>query len=82
MAADGHWTFKRTGFFNPRITVRLNGHDTDLALFKPQWTGGGVLEFYSGPRLLWGSSGFWRTHWSFTPPAATRWWSLSRATRS
>ena len=71
-AADGHWTFKRVGFFNPRITVRLHGSDTDLAVFGRQWMGGGVLEFSSGQRLLWGSSGFWRSRWSFSSASGER----------
>lgn len=65
VAADGHWTFKRIGFFSPRISVRVHGQDTDSAVFQPQWTGGGMLEFPSGPRLAWGSSGFWPSRWLF-----------------
>lgn len=69
VTADGHWTFKRIGFLNPQISVRLHGSDANLALFKPQWTGDGVLEFSSGQRFRWSGSGFWRSRWSFTNAA-------------
>jgi len=31
--ADGYWTFKRQGFWQPRVTVRAAGSDADLATF-------------------------------------------------
>jgi len=72
VAAESHWTLKRTGFFNPRISVRAYGRDTDLAVFIPQWTADGVLEFASGQRLLWSGSGFWRSRWSFKSASGER----------
>ena len=32
-APDGYWTFKRQGFWQPRVTVRAAGSDADLATF-------------------------------------------------
>jgi len=33
--AEGHhWTFKRQGFWQPRVTVRLAGSDADVAVFR------------------------------------------------
>ena len=44
------WTFKRQGFWNPRVTVRVAGSEADIATFQPRWTGGGTLELADGRR--------------------------------
>jgi len=62
---DGQWTFKRVGFLNPRVTVRQPGSDMDIAIFKPGWTGSGVLELPSGHRFQWEHKDFWRLQWAF-----------------
>ena len=62
---DGQWTFKRVGFLNPRVTIRQPGSDLDIAIFKPGWTGSGVLEFPSGRRFQWEHKDFWRLEWTF-----------------
>jgi len=62
---DGQWTFKRVGFLNPRVTVRQPGSDMDIAIFKPGWTGSGVLEFPNGRRFQWEHQDFWRLQWTF-----------------
>lgn len=64
-SADGRWTFKRTGFFSPQITIRALGSDSNLAVFSPNWKGGGLLTFSDGTRLQWESDGFWRSRWAF-----------------
>ena len=33
--AGGEWTFKRTGYFRPRVTVRRQGQEADLAVYQP-----------------------------------------------
>jgi hypothetical protein len=45
-AAEGQWTFKRTGWLRPRVTVRRKDDATDLVTFTP--TRGGALEFPEG----------------------------------
>jgi hypothetical protein len=35
----GWWSFKRVGFFRPAVTVRARGHDENLAVYQPRWTG-------------------------------------------
>jgi hypothetical protein len=66
VASDGHWTFNRTGLFDPRIGVRVHGQDGILALFIPTWTADGVLEFAPDGRAFWKGSGAWRSRWSFS----------------
>ena len=44
--ADVHrWTFKREGFWHPRVTVRLPDSDDNAATFQPSWSGGGPVQF-------------------------------------
>jgi hypothetical protein len=62
--SDGHhWTFKRQGFWHPRVTVRVSGSDADVAIFRPDWSGGGALEFPVGHSLRLGSANLWQTEW-------------------
>ncbi len=49
--AGRRWTFKRTGFFSPRVSVREAGSEADLAIFTPGWTGAGLVAFRSGRRF-------------------------------
>jgi hypothetical protein len=62
-AAGAHWTFKRQGFWQPRVTVRAAGSDVDLAVFHPRWVGGGTLEFPDGRALRLSSANFWQSEW-------------------
>jgi hypothetical protein len=62
--AEGHhWTFKRQGFWQPRVTVRVAGSDADLAVFRPHWAGGGTLEFADGRPINFRSANFWHSEW-------------------
>jgi len=59
---EGTWTFKRVGFWQPRVTVRAAGTDSDIASFTHSlWSAGGTLELPDGRRIrtstnFWGSS--------------------------
>jgi hypothetical protein len=70
-AADGRWTFKRGGFLSPHVTVRDAGSDSNLAVFRPGWTGSGAVEHASGRRFLWTSANFWSTQWEWRLPDGT-----------
>jgi len=59
------WTFKRTGFWSPRVGVRQAGSDTDLAIFTPRWNGGGQLAFAAGRKFELKSLSFWEGDWAF-----------------
>jgi hypothetical protein len=62
--AEGHhWTFKRQGFWQPRVTVRVPGSDLDVAVFRPHWAGGGTLEFADGGAVRLSSANFWQSEW-------------------
>jgi hypothetical protein len=59
------WTFKRTGFFSPRASVREAGSETDVATFTPNFGGGGSVAFASGRRYRLVHKNFWGTEWAF-----------------
>jgi len=59
------WTFKREGFFHPRVTVRVPDSDVNVAVFHPQWSSGGNLDFPDGHQLRWRCTNFWGSHWAF-----------------
>lgn len=62
---DGCWTFKRVGFWKPRVTVRVCDGDEDIASFSNQtWSGGGTLTLADG-RSFRVSNNFWQTKLEF-----------------
>jgi hypothetical protein len=64
-SGDGCWTFKRVGFWQTRVTIRVCGEDTDIAVFKNNtWSGGGTLELADGRKYL-ASTNFWRGNYEF-----------------
>jgi hypothetical protein len=61
-SADGCWTFKRAGFFQTRVTIRVCGEETDTAVFRNNtWSGGGELELPGGRKLL-ATTNLWQTN--------------------
>jgi hypothetical protein len=60
-----HWSFKRQGFWHPRVTVRVPGSDADIAVFRPHWAGGGTLEFADGRSVRLASANLWQTEWAW-----------------
>jgi hypothetical protein len=63
--AEGTWTYKRVGFLNPRVTVRIAGAEEDMAIYHPKFWGDGILTLKEGPTFTWRPTNFWRTHWEF-----------------
>src|SRR5260370_2828464 len=51
-AAEGRWTFKRTGFLRPKVTVRPENSSTDMATLAFSGSGG-RLAFPDGRTYLW-----------------------------
>jgi len=60
------WSFKRVGFLNPHITIRMLASDSDYALFIPTMFSGGTLRPPDGRLVSWQPLNFWRTHWHFS----------------
>jgi hypothetical protein len=64
--AEGNWTFKRSGFLHPVVTVRNAGSDVpDIAVFEPSWTGKGTLQLPENRSLRWASTNFWHSEWAW-----------------
>jgi hypothetical protein len=65
VASVGRWTFKRVGFFNPRVTVRREGEENDLAVYRPTWSGThGAIDFGDGRLFHWKTANFWATRYT------------------
>jgi hypothetical protein len=64
-SADGAWTFKRSGFLSPKVTVRVPGSDTEVGVLKPGWRGEGTLRLADGRGYQWVNTSFWRSEWAF-----------------
>lgn len=64
-SADGKWTFKRSGFLTPKVTVRIAGSESEVAVLRPTWRGEGTLECTNGYRYRWLNISFWRSEWAF-----------------
>jgi hypothetical protein len=60
-AAEGRWTFKRTGFFRVTVTVRLENSSTELAMLRVSGSAG-TLELSNGGKFHWTAS---HREWSF-----------------
>lgn len=59
-SGDGCWTFKRIGFWQRKVSVRVCGSDVDLAVFtNDTWTNGGTLEFHG--REYQATTNWWQT---------------------
>ena len=60
------WSFKRVGFLNPQITIRMPESESDYAIFIPTMFSGGTLRPPDGRLVNWQPLNFWRTQWHFT----------------
>lgn len=66
----GAWTFKRTGFFSPKVTARREGEETDIAVYEPAFSRSkGVLRLAGGETLHVHSTNFWQTEWTLSDDA-------------
>lgn len=64
-SASGHWTFKRVGFLNPRVTIRQEGQEENIAVYWPKLRGDGWVEFPAGRQYHWKALNIWGTRWGF-----------------
>ncbi len=65
---SGRWTFRRSGFIYPRVTVREAGSSRDCAVFTPRWRGDGALEMTEEYVYHFRPADFWWTRASFFGP--------------
>ena len=63
--AGNQWTFKREGFWHPRVTVRVAGSETDTAILRPGWLGAGTLELSATRHIQWSAANMWHAQWNW-----------------
>lgn len=65
-SGDGCWEFERVGFWRNKVTVRAEGNNTHIAVFKiSRWgDGGGMLQLADG-RKFSAAADFWGTDYEF-----------------
>jgi len=64
-SADGVWTFKRVGFFQPSVTIRTAASEAEIAVFRNRtWSAGGTLELPDGRRYP-ANTNFWMSTYEF-----------------
>ncbi len=66
--ASGRWTFRRSGFIYPRVTVREAGSARECAVFTPRWRGDGALEITEQCVYHFRPADFWWTRAAFFGP--------------
>jgi hypothetical protein len=63
---DGCWTFKRTGFWQTRVTVRQSGSNDDVGVVDlGVWTSGGALALPDDRRYALAAN-LWTTHFTIS----------------
>ncbi|MFH1195708.1 MAG: hypothetical protein V1720_08330 [bacterium] len=61
-SAEGKWTLKRVGFIHTSVTIREDGKEENVGVFKPSgWGSRGTLELTSGKKYEWKLENFWAT---------------------
>jgi hypothetical protein len=63
------WNFEREGFWSQRIRVRQADSTSDLAEFRQDWRGNGVLTLADGSSVAWKCQNFWGSEWAFLTPS-------------
>ncbi len=64
--AEGTWAFKRTGVFKFVVSIREAEQGNEIAIFKPDWRGQGLLEFPDGPTYKWMQKSWIKNAWDLT----------------
>ena len=65
-SGDGCWTFKRVGFWQPRVTVRRCNEDDNSATYKNETFGNCGMLTLSDGQTLSAESNFWQTKFEFS----------------
>ena len=63
-SAHGSWKFRRTGCFRTGTEIVDANSNAQIAIFKPQWSGGVKLAFSDGMTFRLTCKGFWRPVWT------------------
>lgn len=69
--AQGRLSFKRTGVFKVRMTIRRAGSEEEIGVYTPKWDWGGGLELAGGRRFSWRSVSMWSTRFEWASDDGT-----------
>ena len=61
--AEGRLSFKRTGFFHPRVTIREGDSEREITTVALSMTGSAKIEVPGAPPLRWAQTSFWKQHY-------------------
>jgi hypothetical protein len=59
------WTFSQKGLFLPKVSIRENATDEEVAYYKPRFWGDGWLQFAGGNSFHWQATGYIGSSWGF-----------------
>ena len=65
----GTWNFRRSGSWNPTITVCRADDGVEFANATQDWRGTRTLQTTTGSTFAWRSKNFWRTEWAWQDAA-------------
>jgi hypothetical protein len=69
-AADGSWTFARTGFWHPRIVVTDTQSGAEVAsIARSGWIGKATLTMPDGRGYRWRNGNVWGSKWAWLDDA-------------
>jgi hypothetical protein len=69
ISSEGRWIFRRVSWLVSRIEIVDSAFGNVIALFKPNWLGGGTLRFCDGSIFRLSSKGCWRPIWNVSNEA-------------
>ena len=65
----GTWIFRRRGLVKSRVIVREQGSESDVAVLRTNWKGGGTLQGSGGQKYHWSNASLWASSWVFSTDA-------------
>ena len=64
--SKGAWRFQRYGLLRSRVVVRELDSESDVAVLRMNWKGGGALQISGGRRYHWSNASLWDSSWAFS----------------
>ena len=64
--SKGTWMFRRRGLVKARVIVREQGSESDVAVLRTNWKGGGTLQVSGERRYHWSNVSLWASSWAFS----------------
>lgn len=65
-AGGTRYTFKRSGFLNPKVTIRKAPFEQDIGTMAVSWRGDGAVSMDNGRRYALRRPSVWAFHWQIS----------------